>query len=370
VGQLTYFRVYSGTLNAGSYILNNTTENKERVGRILRMHANTREEVKKVYSGEIAAIVGIKDTHTGDTLSTVERPIILEKIEFPEPVVFMRIEPKTKQDQERMGIALHRLSEEDPTFKIKADPETLETIISGMGELHLEILVDRMKREFKVEANIGKPQVAYKETIAGESEAEGKYIRQSGGRGQYGHVKIRVEPKERGEGFEFINSIRGGIIPQEFIPAVQKGVKEAIEKGVIAGYPLVDMSVELYDGSYHEVDSSEAAFKIAGSMALQDAVRRAKPVILEPIMKVEVLVPEKFLGDVTGNLNSRRGQIEDIGERIGLRVIDAKVPLAEMFGYVTALRSMTEGRGNYNMEFDHYAVVPNNITQDIIEGRK
>ncbi len=370
VGQLTYFRVYSGALDAGSYILNNTTENKERVGRILRMHANTREEVKKVYSGEIAAIVGIKDTHTGDTLSTIERPIILEKIEFPEPVVFMRIEPKTKQDQERMGIALHRLSEEDPTFKIKSDQETLETIISGMGELHLEILVDRMKREFKVEANIGKPQVAYKETIVGESEAEGKYIRQSGGRGQYGHVKIRVEPKERGEGFEFINSIRGGIIPQEFIPAVQKGVREAIEKGVIAGYPLVDMSVELYDGSYHEVDSSEAAFKIAGSMALQDAVKRAKPVILEPIMKVEVLVPEKFLGDVTGNLNSRRGQIENIGERMGLRVIDAKVPLAEMFGYVTALRSMTEGRGNYNMEFDHYAVVPNNITQDIIEGRK
>ncbi len=370
VGQLTYFRVYSGTLDAGSYILNNTTENKERVGRILRMHANTREEVKKVYSGEIAAIVGIKDTHTGDTLSTIERPIILEKIEFPEPVVFMRIEPKTKQDQERMGIALHRLSEEDPTFKIKSDQETLETIISGMGELHLEILVDRMKREFKVEANIGKPQVAYKETIAGEAEAEGKYIRQSGGRGQYGHVKIRVEPKERGEGFEFINSIKGGIIPQEFIPAVQKGVKEAIEKGVIAGYPLVDMSVELYDGSYHEVDSSEAAFKIAGSMALQDAVKRAKPVILEPIMKVEVLVPEKFLGDVTGNLNSRRGQIENIGERMGLRVIDAKVPLAEMFGYVTSLRSMTEGRGNYNMEFDHYAVVPQNIAQLIIEGKK
>jgi len=370
VGQLTYFRVYSGTLDAGSYILNNTTGNKERVGRILRMHANAREEVKKVYSGEIAAIIGIKDTHTGDTLSSVERPVILEKIEFPEPVVFMRIEPKTKQDQERMGIALHRLSEEDPTFKIKSDAETMETIISGMGELHLEILVDRMKREFKVEANIGKPQVAYKETIAAESEAEGKYIRQSGGRGQYGHVKIRVEPKERGEGFEFINSIKGGIIPQEFIPAVQKGVREAMEKGVIAGYPLVDMSVELYDGSYHEVDSSEAAFKIAGSMALQDAVKRAKPVILEPIMKVEVLVPEKFLGDVTGNLNSRRGQIEDIGERMGLRVIDAKVPLAEMFGYVTALRSMTEGRGNYSMEFNHYAVVPNNITQDIIEGRK
>lgn len=370
VGQLTYFRVYSGTLDAGSYILNNTTGNKERVGRILRMHANAREEVKKVYSGEIAAIVGLKNTRTGDTLSDEERPVILEKIEFPEPVVFMRIEPKTKQDQERMGLALHRLSEEDPTFKIKSDAETMETIISGMGELHLEILVDRMRREFKVEANIGKPQVAYKETISAESEAEGKYIRQSGGRGQYGHVKIRVEPKERGKGFEFINSIKGGIIPQEFIPAVQKGVREAMEKGVIAGYPLVDMSVDLYDGSYHEVDSSEAAFKIAGSIALQEAVKKAKPVILEPIMKVEVIVPEKFLGDITGNLSARRGQIENIGERMGLKVIDAKVPLAEMFGYITSLRSMTEGRGNYNMEFDHYAVVPQNIAQDIIEGRK
>jgi elongation factor G len=370
VGQLTYFRVYSGVLEAGSYVLNTTTGNKERIGRILRMHANEREEVKKVFAGDIAAMVGLKDTRTGDTLCSLERPVVLEKIEFPEPVVFMRIEPKTKQDQERMGLALHRLSEEDPTLKIKSDPETMEIIISGMGELHLEIIVDRMKREFKVEANMGRPQVAYKETITIETSAEGKYIRQSGGRGQYGHVKIEISPKERGEGFEFINSIKGGIIPQEFIPAVQKGVKEAMEKGVIAGYPLVDMSVELYDGSYHEVDSSEAAFKIAGSIALQDAVKRAKPVILEPIMKVEVIVPEKFLGDITGNLSARRGQIENISERLGLKVIDAKVPLAEMFGYVTALRSMTEGRGNYTMEFDHYAVVPANITQLIIEGKK
>jgi len=370
VGQLTYFRVYSGILTAGSYVLNNTTGNKERVGRILRMHANSREEVKEAFSGDIAAIVGLKDTHTGDTLSSVEKPVILEKIEFPEPVVFMRIEPKTKQDQEKMGTALHRLSEEDPTFKIKSDQETLETIISGMGELHLEIIADRMKREFKVDINVGRPQVAYKETITAAAQAEGKYIRQSGGRGQYGHVKIKVMPKERGQGFEFINSIKGGIIPQEFIPAVQKGIREALEKGVVAGYPLVDMDVELFDGSYHEVDSSEIAFKIAGAMALQDAAKRAKPVILEPIMKVEVLVPEKFLGETTGNLNARRGQIENISERLGMKIIDAKVPLAEMFGYITSLRSMTEGRGNYNMEFDHYAVVPANISQLVIEGKK
>lgn len=370
VGQLSYFRVYSGTLTAGSYVLNNTTGNKERVGRILRMHANSREEVKEAFSGDIAAIVGLKDTHTGDTLSSVEKPVILEKIEFPEPVVFMRIEPKTKQDQEKMGVALHRLSEEDPTFKIKSDQETMETIISGMGELHLEIIADRMKREFKVDINVGRPQVAYKETISNSAEAEGKYIRQSGGRGQYGHVKIKISPRERGKGFEFINSIKGGIIPQEFIPAVQKGIKEALEKGVVAGYPLVDMDVELYDGSYHEVDSSEIAFKIAGAMALQDATKRAKPVLLEPIMKVEVIVPEKFLGEITGNLNARRGQIENISERLGMKIIDAKVPLSEMFGYITSLRSMTEGRGTYNMEFDHYAVVPQNISQLIIEGKK
>ena len=369
VGQLTYFRVYSGTLAAGSYVFNSSTGNKERVGRILRMHANSREEVKEVYAGEIGAIVGLKDTRTGDTLCDIDRPIILEKIEFPEPVVSLRIEPKTKADQERMGIALRRLSDEDPTFRIKSDQETMEIIISGMGELHLEIIVDRMKREFKVEANVGKPQVAYKETITTNAEAEGKYIRQSGGRGQYGHVKIRIAPKERGAGYEFINSIKGGIIPQEFITPIEKGIKEATERGVLAGYLLVDMSVELYDGSYHEVDSSEAAFKIAGSMALQEAVKRAKPVLLEPIMKVEVVIPEKFLGDITGNLSSKRGQIENMSARMNLKVVDAKVPLSEMFGYVTSLRSMTEGRGSYTMEFDHYAVVPQNIAQTIIEGK-
>ncbi len=370
VGQLSYFRVYSGKLEAGSYVLNNTSGNKERVGRILRMHANSREEVKEVFSGDIAAVVGLKDTKTGDTISDTDHPVILEKIEFPEPVIFMRIEPKTKQDQEKMGTALHRLSDEDPTFRVKSDQETMETIISGMGELHLEIIADRMKREFKVEINVGKPQVAYKETVTANAEAEGKYIRQSGGRGQYGHVKIKIKPRERGQGFEFINSIRGGIIPQEFIPAVQKGVKEALEKGVVAGYQLVDLSVELFDGSYHEVDSSEIAFKIAGAMALSEAARRAKPVILEPIMKVEVVMPEKFLGDITGNLSARRGQIENIGERTGLKVIDAKIPLSEMFGYVTTLRSMTEGRGTSTMEFDHYAIVSQNITQLIIEGKK
>ncbi len=370
VGQLSYFRVYSGVLEAGSYVLNNTTGNKERVGRILRMHANDREEVKTAYAGDIAAIVGLKDTRTGDTLSAEEKPVILEKIDFPDPVVFMRIEPKSKQDQEKMGMALKRLSDEDPTFKIKSDQETMETIISGMGELHLEIIVDRMKREFNVDISVGKPQVAYKETITSNAEAEGKYIRQSGGRGQYGHVKIKVIPKERGAGYEFINSIRGGIIPQEFIPAAQKGIKEGMEKGVIAGYPMVDMAVELFDGSYHDVDSSEIAFKIAGSMALQEATRKAKPVILEPIMKVEVVVPEKFLGDITGNLSSRRGQIENMSERTNLKVVDAKVPLSEMFGYVTALRSMSEGRGTYNMEFDHYAIVPVNVAQLIIEGKK
>ncbi len=370
VGQLTYFRVYSGTLEAGSYVLNASNKKKERVGRILRMHANDREEIKKVYAGEIAAIVGLKGTRTGDTLCSLDRPVLLEKIEFPEPVVSLRIEPKTKADQEKMGIALHRLSDEDPTFRIESDPDTLETIISGMGELHLDVLVDRMKREFKVEANIGKPQVAYKETITTEASAEGKYIRQSGGRGQYGHVKLKIQPKERGGDFEFINSIKGGIIPSEFIPAVEKGVREAMERGVVAGFPMVDLSVELYDGSYHEVDSSEAAFKIAGSMAFQDAAKNAKPVILEPIMKVEVIVPEQFFGDITGNLSSKRGQIEEMGERGGLKVINAKVPLSEMFGYVTMLRSMTEGRGTYTMEFDHYAVVPANITQTIVEGRK
>ena len=370
VGQLTYFRVYSGVLAAGSYIYNVTKDEKERVGRILRMHANHREEVKEVYAGEIAAIVGLKGTTTGDTLADPEHPILLERIVFPEPVVDLKIEPKTKADQEKMGLALRRLSEEDPTFRISSNPETLETIISGMGELHLEIIVDRMKREFKVEANVGKPQVAYKETIRKKAEAEGKYIRQSGGRGQYGHVWLRVEPQERGKGFEFENEIKGGVVPQEFIPAVQKGVREALDKGVIAGFPLVDVFVAIYDGSYHEVDSSEAAFKIAGSMALQEAARRADPVLLEPIMKVEVIVPAGFMGEVTGDLNSKRGRIERMEDRLNLKVIDAKVPLSEMFGYVTRLRSMTEGRGSYTMEFFAYEEVPKNVAELIIAGKK
>lgn len=371
VGQLTYFRVYSGTLQAGSYVLNSIKNEQERVGRILRMHANSREELKEIQAGNIGAIVGLKDTHTGDTLCDPERPIVLEKIVFPEPVVGLKIEPKTRADQEKMGIALRRLSEEDPTFKIKGDPETGETIISGMGELHLEIIVDRMKREFSVEANVGRPQVAYKETIKKVAEAEGKYIRQSGGRGQYGHVWLRVEPQDRGKGFEFIDEIRGGIIPHEFIPAVEKGVKEAMEKGVLAGYPLVDTAVALYDGSFHEVDSSEAAFKIAGSIALQEAARRAGLVMLEPIMKIEVVLPEKFLGEVTGDLNSKRARIEQMTDRgLGIKVIDAKVPLAEMFGYVTTLRSLTEGRASFTMEFDHYEEVPANIAQQIVEGKK
>ena len=370
VGQLTYFRVYSGTLSAGSYVLNSKTGDKERVGRILRMHANHREEVKEMQAGDIGAIVGLKNTRTGDTLCDPEHPIRLESIVFPEPVVSLRIEPKTKADQEKMGLALRRLSEEDPTFRIKGDEETMETIISGMGELHLEILVDRMKREFKVEANVGRPQVAYKETIKKMAEAEGKYIKQSGGRGQYGHVWIRVEPNERGKGFEFTNEIRGGVVPQEFIGPIEKGVKEALDKGVVAGFPLVDLKATIYDGSYHEVDSSEAAFKIAGSIALQEAAKRASPCILEPIMKVEVVTPDKFFGDVTGDLSSKRGRIEHMGERINVKVVDAKVPLSEMFGYVTKLRSMTEGRASYTMEFSHYEEVPNNVAELIKEGKK
>ena len=371
VGQLTFFRVYSGVLKAGSYVLNATTGEQERVGRILRMHANDREELKEISAGNIGAIVGLKNTHTGDTLSDPERPIILEKIVFPEPVVSLKIEPKTKADQEKMGMALKRLSEEDPTFRIKGDPETGETIISGMGELHLEIIVDRMRREFSVEANVGRPQVAYKETVRKAAEAEGTYIKQSGGRGQYGHVWLRIEPMERGKGFEFESEIKGGVIPQEFIPAVEKGVKEAKDKGVLAGFPLVDIAVALYDGSYHEVDSSEAAFKIAGSMALQEAAKRAGLVLLEPIMKIEAVLPEQFLGEVMGDLNAKRARIEGTDDRgLGIRVIDAKVPLSEMFGYVTTLRSLTQGRASFTMEFDHYEEVPKNIEQLIIEGKK
>ncbi len=370
VGQLTFFRVYSGNLKKGSYVLNTTSREKERIGRILRMHANSREEVDEVFTGDIAATVGLKKTTTGDTLCDEVNPIILEKIIFPEPVISIKIEPKTKADQEKMGIALRKLAEEDPTFRIKGDLETGDTIISGMGELHLEIIVDRMLREFKVEANVGRPQVAYKETIKGTAEAEGKYIRQSGGRGQYGHVWLRVEPKNRGEGFEFIDEIKGGIIPQEYISAVEKGVKEAMDKGVLAGYPMVDMDVTLYDGSFHEVDSSEIAFKIAASMALQEASKRAKTILLEPVMKLQVITPESFLGEVIGNLNSKRAKIMGTSERLQSKIIDSKVPLAEMFGYATSLRSLTEGRATFTMEFSHYEEVPGNIAQEIVEGKR
>ncbi|MDP3244376.1 MAG: elongation factor G [bacterium] len=366
VGKLCYFRVYSGTLSAGSYVLNSTTGERERVGRIVRMHANHREDVDMVYAGDIAAAVGLKNTFTGHTLCDSDHPVLLESITFPEPVISVAIEPKTKADQEKMGTALSKLAEEDPTFRVRTDEETLQTIIAGMGELHLDIIVDRMKREFKVEANVGRPQVAYKETVIGKAEAEGKYIRQSGGRGQYGHCFLRVESRPRGAGYEFIDEIKGGTIPREFIPAIEKGVKEALARGVVAGYPLVDLLVALYDGSYHEVDSSEAAFKIAGSMALQEACRRAKPVLLEPMMKVEVITPEEFMGEVIGDLNSKRGQIKEMRDRSGVKVIDAMVPLAEMFGYATSLRSMSQGRASYNMEFSHYAEVSNNVAMNII----
>ncbi|MDO8686687.1 MAG: elongation factor G [Candidatus Berkelbacteria bacterium] len=370
VGTLTFFRVYSGQLKAGSYVLNPTKNQKERIGRIVRLHANHREDVSEVYAGEIAAAVGLKYTFTGDTLCDAENPIVLESISFPDPVISVAIEPKTKQDQEKMGIALNKLAQEDPTFQVHGDQETGQTIIAGMGELHLEVLVDRMKREFSVAANVGAPQVAFKETIKTAVKQEGKFIRQSGGRGQYGHVWIELTPKERGEGFEFIDKVVGGSIPKEFIPAVEKGVKEAMTKGVIAGYPLVDFSVTLYDGTFHEVDSSEMAFQIAGSMALQDGVRKADPVLLEPIMKVEVVTPEDFMGDVMGDLSSKRGHIKEMSDRAKMKVIDAEVPLAEMFGYSTSLRSMTQGRASYTMEFDHLAEVPSHIAQKIIEGKK
>jgi len=370
VGTLTYFRVYSGSLIKGSYLLNSVTGEKERIGRILRMHAAGREEVSEIFSGDIAATVGLKNTKTGHTLCDELNPIVLEKITFPEPVISIRIEPKTKADQEKMSVSLKKLAEEDPTFRIKGDLETGETIISGMGELHLEIITDRMKREFKVEANVGRPQVAYKETIKTLAEAEGKYIRQSGGRGQYGHVWLKVEPRERGNGFEFIDEIKGGIIPREFIPAVEKGVKEAMDKGVIAGYPVVDTAVTLYDGSFHEVDSSEIAFKIASVIAFQEACKRAKPILLEPIMRLEVIVPSDFFGDAIGDLSARRGKIEETKDKLNMKIITAKVPLAEMFGYATALRSLTEGRGTFTMEFDCYEEVPQNIAQEIIEGKR
>lgn len=383
VGQLTFFRVYSGTIESGSYIYNASTGEKERLGRIVRLQADKREEVKKVFAGEIAAAVGLKDAKTSNTFCDENNPILLEEIVFPEPVISLRIEPKTKADQEKMGLALKRLSDEDPTFRIKSDSDTGETVISGMGELHLDIIVDRMKREFNVEANVGAPQVAYKETITGSAEAETKYIKQTGGKGQYGHVKLNIKPLQpevegakkqknihREEGFEFVDSIKGGVIPSEFIPAVEKGVKEAMERGIVAGYKMTDISCELTFGSYHDVDSSEIAYKIAASQAFQEAAKKANPVILEPIMKVEVVVPEKFMGDVTGYLSSKRGLIEGMDDRAGNKVVKAKVPLSELFGYVTTLRSMTEGRGNANIEFDHYAIVPANVAQTIIESRK
>jgi elongation factor G len=366
VGKLTYFRIYSGTLKAGSYVYNSTKNKKERIGRILRMHANHRQEMEEAMTGEIVATVGLKDTTTGDTLCAEEKPIILESMQFPEPVISVAIEPKTKADQEKMSIALQRLAEEDPTFRTYTDPETGQTIISGMGELHLEIIVDRMFREFKVQAIVGRPQVAYKETIRKSVKAEGKYIRQTGGRGQYGHVWLEIEPLEPGKGYEFVNKIVGGVIPKEYIPAVDAGVREAMQNGVLAGYPVVDVKVTLFDGSYHEVDSSEMAFKIAGSVAFKEAMKKADPVLLEPIMKVEVVVPEEYMGDVIGDLNSRRGHIEGVEMRGNVQVIRGYVPLAEMFGYATDLRSKTQGRGTYTMQFSHYAEVPKNIAETII----
>ncbi|MBI2645199.1 elongation factor G [Candidatus Uhrbacteria bacterium] len=366
IGKLCFFRVYSGSMKAGSYVLNARTGDKERIGRIVRMHANQREEVEEIYAGEIGAAVGLKNTVTGDTLCDVDHPILLESIVFPEPVISVAIEPKTRADQEKMGIALSKLAEEDPTFRIHTDEETLQTIISGMGELHLDIIIDRMKREFKVEANVGKPQVAYKETITREAEGEGKYIRQSGGRGQYGHCWLRIEPLEAGKGFEFVEEIKGGAIPKEFIAPIEKGVKEALTRGVLAGYPLIDVKVTVFDGSYHDVDSSEAAFKLAGSFAFQDAAKQAGLVLLEPMMKVEVVTPEQFMGEVIGDLNSKRGQVREMTERSGIKVIDAFVPLAEMFGYATQLRSMTQGRASYSMEFDHYEQVPRNVVEQIL----
>ncbi len=383
VGQLTFFRVYSGTIEAGSYIYNSTTGEKERLGRIVRLQANDREEVKKVYAGEIAAAVGLKNAKTSHTFCDETHPIVLDPIKFAEPVVSLRVEPKTKADQEKMGMALKKLGDEDPTFRISSNSETGETIISGMGELHLEIMVDRMKREFSVEVNVGKPQVAYRETILGSAEAEHKYIKQTGGKGQYGHVKITLKPLEalvegakipknvhRYDDFEFIDSIKGGVIPQEFIPAVEKGVHEAMDRGIVAGFKMVNVSCELTFGSYHDVDSSEIAYKIAASQAFQDAAKRSRPVILEPIMKVEAIMPEQFMGDVTGSLSGKRGQIEGMDERGMLRVIRAKVPLSEMFGYTTDIRSMTQGRGSMTMEFDHYEVVPPNVEKTIVESRK
>jgi len=369
VGKLCFVRVYSGILEAGTYVLNSNTGNKERIGRIVRMHANHREEAKDVCAGDIAAVVGLKATTTGNTLCDERRPVLLESITFPEPVIKIAVEPKTKLDQEKMGVALQKLAEEDPTFRVESDEETNQTLISGMGELHLDIIVDRMRREFGVEANVGKPQVSYRETIRKEAEAEGKYIKQSGGRGQYGHCYLRLEPNETGKGFEFLNETKGGSIPREYIPAIEKGVKEALIQGVVAGYPMVDFKVAVTDGSYHEVDSSEIAFKMAAIMGFREACRKADPILLEPIMKVEVVTPEEYMGNVVGDLNSRRGQIDEMGQRGNAKIIDAKVPLAEMFGYVTELRSMSQGRATSTMEFVHYKEVPHHVLEKIKEGK-
>jgi len=370
VGTLTYFRVYSGKLTKGSYVYNVSTGEKERIGRILRMHSNEREEVDEIFSGDIAATVGLKNTKTGNTLCDENAQVILENIVFPEPVISIRIEPKTKADEEKLTIALNKLSDEDPTFRIRRDHETGETIISGMGELHLEIIVDRLRREFNVDVSVGKPQVAYRESIKDEIETETKYVKQSGGRGQYGHVKIRLKPKEKGTGFEFIDEIKGGTIPKEYIPAVEKGIKEAMAKGVVAGYPMVDIQATLYDGSYHDVDSSEMAFGIAGSMAFQDGAKKARAYLLEPVMKVEITVPEEYFGDVIGDISSRRGKVEESSDRNNLKILEVTVPLSEMFGYATTLRSLSKGRANFSMEFGNYEEVPMNISQEVVEGRR
>lgn len=370
VGRLTFFRVYSGTVKAGSYIFNSNSEKKERISRVLRMHANSREDVDEGFTGDILAAIGFKNTRTGDTLCNEDDPIILEKMVFPEPVIHQAIEPKTKVDQEKMGEALQKLAEEDPTFRVSSNEETGQTLIGGMGELHLEILVDRMKREFKVEANVGKPQVAYKETIRKKVIAEGKFIRQSGGKGQFGHVWIELEPNEKGKGYEFEDAIVGGTVPREFIKPTNEGIKEALKNGILAGYPIEDVKVKLFDGSFHAVDSSEMAFKIAGSMAFQAAAKKANPVILEPIMGVEVVTPEEYLGDVMGDLNSRRGKIEGISSRKDAQVVKAHVPLSEMFGYATQMRSLTQGRAHYTMQFAHYDETPKSITEQIIEKVK
>ncbi len=370
VGKLTFFRVYSGTLESGSYVINSTKGKRERIGRILQMHANSREEISTVYAGDIAAAVGLKDTTTGDTLCDDKNQVILESMVFPEPVISLSVEPKSKADQDKMSQALQKLQDEDPTFRAHTDQETGQTIIAGMGELHLDILVDRMRREFKVEANVGAPQVAYRETFRGSAKVEGKFVRQSGGRGQFGHVWIEFGPNEEGKGFEFENAIVGGVVPREYIPAVQAGLVDSLDRGVLAGYPLVDIKAKLFDGSYHDVDSNEMAFKIAASMALKNAASKCSPVILEPIMKVEVVIPEDYLGDIMGDITSRRGRVEGMEARGNTQMVKAMVPLSEMFGYATSLRSNTQGRGTFSMHFDHYEEVPKSISEEIIKKNK